>query len=262
MEKVLLKATDRTTVGKNVKKLRRDGIIPGHVYGRIKEVEHVSVDQKEFTKVFKQVGETGLINLKIEEDRVRPVMVKGVQYNPVKGQMLHIDFYAVNLDEKVSVPVPIIVIGTDPEKVHMGEAIVLQVISEIQVEALPGDLIEHVEVDKTTLLEIDDAITVAQLNIDRSKITVLTPEEEVVIKLAPAVTAEMEQLMEEAAAATEAAQEAAESEAAEGGEEGTEESAAAEAGDESATEAGSPRDEAGGGEESAQNDNQDKPKEE
>ena len=200
MDRLSLKAEERAILGKKVKKLRRDGKLPGHVYGKGVETEHVSVDGKTFLKIFKEAGETGLIDLKIGAEKVKPVMVRGVQYDPVSGQPLHIDFYQVNLTQKVKVPVPLVLIGEEPESVHLGETIVLQTLNEIEVEALPADLIEKIEVDITSLKNIDDAITVGQLNFDRSKLTVETPEDEIVVKLAPAVTAEMQKMMEEQAA--------------------------------------------------------------
>lgn len=211
-------AQERVVLGKKVKLLRKDGKLPGHVFGKGLETEHVSVDGKTFLKIFHQAGETGLIDLKIGSgnlpagrQEVRPVLVRGVQYDPVTGSPIHIDFYQVNLTEKVKVPVPIELIGDEPEKVHLGEAIVLQTVSEVEVEALPGDLIENIEVDRSLLKEIDDAITVGQLNYDKEKLTISVDPEEIVVKLAPAVTAEMEKLLEEeqaeqaAAAAEEAA---------------------------------------------------------
>lgn len=202
MDRLSLKAEERTILGKKVKKLRQEGQLPGHVYGKGLETEHVSVDGKTFLKTFKEAGETGLIDLKIGAEKIRPVLVRGVQYDPVSGQPVHIDFYQVNLTQKVKVPVPIILIGEQPESVHLGETIVLQTLQELEVEGLPTDLIENIEVDITSLKNIDDAITVGQLNYDRNKLTVSAPEEEVVVKLAPAVTAEMQQLMEEQAAET------------------------------------------------------------
>ncbi len=198
-------AFERIILGKKVKKLRKDGLLPGHVYGKGVETEHVSVDGKTFLKTFKEAGETSLIDLKIGAEKVRPVLVRGVQYDPVSGKPVHIDFYQVNLTQKVKVPVPLILIGEQPESVHLGETIVLQTLSEIEVEALPTDLVEKIEVNVTLLKNIDDAITVGQLNYDRSKLTIHAPEEEIVVKLAPAVTAEMEKLMEEEAAETAAA---------------------------------------------------------
>ena len=125
--------------------------------------------------------------------------MRGVQYDPVSDLPIHIDFYQVNLAEKVKVPVPLILIGEEPEKVHLGEAIVLQTLNEVEVEALPADLIEKIEVDQGLLKEIDDAIIVGQLNYDKEKLTISADPEEIVVKLAPAVTAEMEKLLEEEA---------------------------------------------------------------
>lgn len=217
-----MKAADRTVLGKKVKNLRKEGKIPAHVFGNIKEVEHVSVDGIEFKKVFKQSGETGLIDLKIGDDRVRPVMVKEIDVDPVSGSILHAGFYAVNLKEKVTVPVPIVLVGEGPESVKLGETVVLQTLGEVNVEALPTDLIENIEVNIEPLKEIGDAITVADLNYDRSTLTVHAEPEEVVVKLDNAVTEEMKKLLEEqeaeAAAAAEAAEvaEGAEGEAKEG----------------------------------------------
>ncbi len=223
MDRLSLKAEERAILGKNVKNLRKMGKLPGHIFGKAVETEHVSVDGKEFLKIFKEAGATAVIDLKLGEEKVRPVMVREVQYNPVSGDLIHIDFYQVNLSVKVKVPVPVEIIGEEPESVKLGEAIVLQTINEIEVEALPNDLIEKLEVDISSLKAIDDAITVGQLNFDRSKLTVTVADEEVVVKLAPAVSAEMEALLEEQAAETEAAAEAAE-EVAEGEKtEGTEE---------------------------------------
>lgn len=220
MDKLSLHADERTILGKKVKLLRKEGKIPAHVFGNTKEVEHVTVDLKEFAAVYDQAGETGVIELKIGTEKNRPVMVKDSQYHPVTGQLLHIDFFQVNLNVAVTVPVPVVLIGDEPELVHSGEAIVLQTISELQVEALPGDLIDQIEVNISVLKEIDDAILVETLNYDRSKLTVHAEPTEVVVKLAPAVTAEMEALLEEQDAEAEAGTEESQAEAtAEAGEE-------------------------------------------
>ncbi len=219
MDRLSLHAEERTVLGKKVKNLRKEGKIPAHVFGNTKEVEHVTVDLKEFGLVYGQAGETGVIDLKIGTEKNRPVMVKDSQYHPVNGQLLHIDFYQVNLNVAVTVPVPVVLIGDEPELVHSGEAIVLQNISELQVEALPGDLVDQIEVNISVLKEIDDAILVESLNYDRSKLTVHAEPTEVVVKLAPAVTAEMEALLEEQEAEAEGTEEAQAEADAEAGEE-------------------------------------------
>lgn len=221
MDRLSLHAEERKLLGKKVKKLRAGGSLPAHVFGKGVEGENVLVSAKEFLKTFHIAGETGLIDLKIGAEKVRPVLVREVQYDPVTSKLIHIDFYQVDLTKKVKVPVPITLVGEDPETVKLGEAIVLQTLNEVEVEALPTDLVEKIEVDITTLKAIDDAITLGQLNYDRSKLTLSAGEDEIVVKLAPAVTAEMEKLLEEqaaetAAAAAEAATEGAEAAPAEG----------------------------------------------
>lgn len=206
MDRLSLNAGERTILGKKVKALRRDGRLPGHVYGKGIDTEHVSVDFKDFMKVFHQAGETGLVDLKIGEEKIRPVLIREVQYDFVTSEPLHIDFYQVNLKEKVEVPIPLVLVGEQPESVHSGEAIVLQTLNEVQVEALPTDLVESIEVDIAALKNINDAITIADLQYDREKLTILAEPEEIVVKLAPAVTEEMQQLLEEQAQETAAAQ--------------------------------------------------------
>ncbi|MCL4366534.1 50S ribosomal protein L25 [Patescibacteria group bacterium] len=227
MDRLSLKAEERKILGKKVKSLRKNGQLPAHVFGKGLETESVSVDGKTFLKIFKEAGETGLIDLKIGAEKVKPVLIRGVQYDPVSDQLIHIDFYQVNLAQKVKVAVPLILIGEQPESVHLGETIVLQTLQELEVEALPTDLIENIEIDITSLKNIDDAITVGQLQFDRSKLTIFAQDDEIVVKLAPAVTEEMQKQMEEAAAETAAA--AAETEGAEGAAEGEQPAEGAEA---------------------------------
>ncbi len=257
MDRLSLNATERKILGKKVKKLRADGLLPAHIFGKGVDSEAVAVNIKEFLSTFHKAGETGLVDLKIGSDKVRPVLIREVQYDPMSGSPIHIDFYQVNLSEKVKVAVPIVQIGEQPEAVHLGEAIILQPLNEIEVEALPTDLPEKLEVDISILKQIDDAVTLGQLNFDKSKITISADPEEVVVKLAPAVTAEMEKLMEEeaaeqaaTAAETEAGAEGAEAKA-EGaeGEEGVVPEAGAEGG-EAATEGTEAHPSAGGEEKS------------
>lgn len=232
MDRTPLKAKEREVLGKKVKLLRKAGQVPGHVFGNIKEVEHVQVNAHDFVRVYKQAGETGLVDLKIGEDRTRPVMIKEVEIHPVTSEILHVGFYAVNLKEKVEVPVPIVILGEGPESVKLGQTVVLQTLSEVMVEALPSDLVENIEVNIDVLKEIGDAITVADLSYDRETLTVKAEPEEVVVKLDDAVTDEMKALLAEQEAEQAAAAEVAE------GEEGAESKAEGEEGESAEGEAG------------------------
>lgn len=206
MDRLSLKAEERVVLGKKVKSLRKKGSLPGHVFGKGVDGENVMVSAKDFVNTFILAGQTGLIDLLIGAEKVRPVLVRDVQYDPMDGQIVHVDFYQVNLAQKVKVSVPIELIGEQPEKVRLGEAIVLQTVNELEVEGLPTDLIEKLQVDTSKLLEINDVITVGQLSYDRQKLIIDADAEEIVVKLAPAVTVEMEKLLEEEKAEAEAVQ--------------------------------------------------------
>lgn len=198
MQRIPLHAEERTILGKKVKGLRQQGFIPAHVFGKKLDTEHVSVKVLDFKKVYAAAGASGLVDLKIGEEKVRPVLIRDVQLDPLRGNPLHIDFYQVNLKEKVSVPVPIVLIGEEPELVHIGEAVVIQPLSEVEVEALPSELPENIEVDINKLQAIDDAILVSNLKIPAG-VAILTDPEAVVVKLDSAVTEEMKRLLEEQA---------------------------------------------------------------
>ena len=204
MDRITLKAEERIVLGKKVKNLRSQGLIPAHVFGKGLETKHVTIGSLEFKEVYDEAGETGLIDLKIGAGKIRPVLVRGVQLDPVRDNILHIDFYQVNLLEKVTVSVPLEIFGKEAEAVHTGEAVVIQPMSEIEVEALPGDLPEKITVDISSLLAIGDAVLVANLQIPVG-VTVLADQEAVVVKLDSAVTGEMKKLLEEQAAEAAAA---------------------------------------------------------
>lgn len=222
MDKLILQAKERQVLGKQVKKIRKAGQIPAHVFGKNIPTDHISVEGRQFLAVYKQAGESGLIDLMMAEKKAKPVLIRNVQVNPVNGRFLHIDFYQVNLSEKVSVPVPVVLTGEEPELVRSGEAVVIQPLSEVQVEALPTEIPEKIEADKSSLKKIGDTVLVSQLQINLPvAVTILTDPEAVVVKLDTAVTEEMKKLMEEQAteaAAVAAAQTEAKAELAEAGE--------------------------------------------
>lgn len=230
-------ADEREILGKKVKQLRRKGSLPAHVFGKGLDTEPVTVSTHDFLETFQLAGETGLIDLKIGSEKVRPVLVRDVQYDPITGEPIHIDFYQVNLTEKVKVPVPLVLVGEQPESVHLGETIVLQTLNEVEVEALPMDLVEKIEVDITSLKNIDDQINIGQLDYNRSKLTINADAEEIVVKLAPAVSKETEKLLEEEAAEqAAAAQEAVTEEGVTEGEPASAEAAAGKEGEQAPTE--------------------------
>ena len=223
MKHAVLKADARQVIGKNVKKLRRDGLLPANVYGKDLSSLAIQVNLKEFQAVFKEVGETGLIDLQVNNE-TRPVLVKNLQLQYPSHMPLHADFYQVNLKEKVKAMVPVEVTG-EPKAVTDKIGILLQQLSEVEVEALPNELPENITVDVTNLAAIGDQITIEQLQIPQG-VPVLTDPGQIVVKIDEPVQEEPEEpAPEETAEGTEgeAAAEGAEGETKEeGGEEKTE----------------------------------------
>ena len=209
MQAITLGAQVREIAGKKVKKLRKEGLLPISVYGKDVASVALSVPVKEFLKVYDKVGETGLVELKFGGKSLH-TLVSNVQIHPLSRQPLHVEFHAVKLTEKIKADVPVELTGEAPAVVNK-VGVLLQAINEIEVEALPTDLPEKVEVDVTGLAEIDQQVTVAELKV-ASGVTVLTPGDGVVVKVAPAVSEETQKEL----AAEEAAKAATETTPAEG----------------------------------------------
>ena len=188
-EKVKLEVEKRKVIGKKVKLLRRDGLLPANIYGKKTKSLAVQLPAKLFLSVFKEVGESGLLDLKVGgEDAARPVLVHDVHFHPVSNEPLHVDFYQVDLKEKVITKVPVEIIGESPAiKEKIG--ILIQPLSEVEVEALPGDLPEKIEVDISGLKAVDETITVDQVKAPQG-VQILTEAKEVLAKIEPPVTQE------------------------------------------------------------------------
>ena len=183
MPKTILKADKRTVEGRKVKNLRKKGIMPGNVYGKKVKSQAVQVDLKDFEKIYKEAGETGLLTLTLGSEE-RPVLIHNLQVHPVTSEPVHVDFLQVDLKEKVEADIPVELTGESPaEKQSIGT--VVQYLNEIKVEALPADLPEKFTVDVSALSEVDQAIMVKDLKYDKSKVDIKTGAEEIVAKVEP-----------------------------------------------------------------------------
>lgn len=181
MEKHTLTAGERKLLGRKVKNLRKEGSLPGNVYGRKIKSQAVVVSIKDFLKVFEEVGETGLVELVIGKV-TKPVLVHNLQIDPIDGLPLHVDFLQVDLTQKVTAEVPVETIGECPaEKQGLGTAVL--VISEIEVEALPGDLPERFQIDVSTLEAVDQTVYVKDIKVDASKVEIKNNPDDVVVKV-------------------------------------------------------------------------------
>lgn len=183
MDRPKLRVEKRSVEGRRVRALRRDGILPANVFGKNVKSFSVQLPVRNFEKTYDEVGETGLIDLQVDGE-IRPVLVSNVQYHPVTDLPLHADFRQVDLKEKIQAAVPVEVVGESPAE-KTGVGILVQQMNEIEVEALPTDLPEKIVVDVGKLENVDDAIHVKDLAVDRSKVILSADEEEIVVKIEP-----------------------------------------------------------------------------
>lgn len=195
MEKIKLTVEPRTVLGKKVKTLRKSGLLPANIFGKDLKSKSVQLDEKEFRKVFKQSGETGIVEVKLKEE-IYPSLIHNIQTDPVTDKIIHADFHKINLKEKINANVPLKLVGESPaEKSSLG--LVLQTISELEVECLPADIPHEIEIDISKLEEVGQTIHIKDLKIDKEKVEVKTDLEAVIVSVQ---NAEMkEEVVEEVA---------------------------------------------------------------
>jgi large subunit ribosomal protein L25 len=200
MEALELKAEVRQITGKKVARLRRQGYVPAVIYGNNVENGVIQIEAKALRKVLAQAGTHQLIALQVDNKRPRMTLAREIQIDPIKRSYRHVDFYAVNMREKVTAEVPIVFEGVSPAVKDLA-GILVHGMTEVEIECLPSDLIAAIEVNVEGLVEFDDMITVADLKVP-STITILSDPESMVAKIeAPRI--EEEEVVEEEAEAGE-----------------------------------------------------------
>ncbi len=191
MSEVILHAKKRTVTRSKVKTLRNEGILPAVMYGAGVESTPIELELRETSKVLAHVGASTLISLKVGNTN-HQVLLREVQRDYIRGDILHIDFLKVSMDVVIRTEVPLELIGESLAVKELG-GLLVSGLSEIEVEALPGNLPDKIEVDISSIESMDDVITVADLEIGEG-IQVLTSEDEV---LASVVYQEEEEIEEE-----------------------------------------------------------------
>ncbi len=178
-----LSVQKREILGKKVESLRQEGLIPAELYGHGSENIHLSVPAKEFSKLFKEAGESTIINLNLENKKL-PVLIHDLQKNPLNDEISHIDFYQVRMDEKITASVPLEFIGEAAAVKEKG-GVLIKAVQEIEIEALPADLPHKIEVDLNHLSDIGMNIHVKDLKIDRKARILVDPETVIAIVAEP-----------------------------------------------------------------------------
>ena len=214
-----LNASLRQPLGKRSRRLLREGKVPAIVYGHNTEPTPITLDRLEFQKVFLKSGRTHLVDLGID-GRTEKVLVREIQTHPRRLGPIHVDFYQVNLQEKIEVEVPVHISG-ESGPVKRGDGDILQPMHSVRVECLPSDIPAEFVVDITPLEEIDSELRVSDLSVPQG-VTVLDDPEQLVVKIVPKRELKVEEEVPaaeaavptegEAAAEAPAAEEAAETE--------------------------------------------------
>ncbi|HRZ29417.1 MAG TPA: 50S ribosomal protein L25 [Candidatus Paceibacterota bacterium] len=167
METITLQAKTREITGKKVSELRDQDMIPAVIYGKTIKPLNISLSIKDFEKVFKQAGDTTVIDLQVDEPKaLHKVLIQNVQYTPTHDRINHVELLAISLTDKVKVKVPVVLVNTaNAEK--LGGNLILN-LDEIEIEALPSDLIHQIEIDCSIFTEFGHTIYVKDLTLNKN----------------------------------------------------------------------------------------------
>ncbi len=183
MEQVVINAAPRTVIGKQVKQLRRQGLVPGILYGYGIEPMPLQFEAKELERIVRQAGSSTLVQV-IVEDKPYTAVVRDVQRDAIKRYIKHVDFQALSMTEKVRLPISLTLVGEAPAESQ--GATILQQLNEIEVECLPSALVHTIEVDISKLTEPGQVIAAKDLEVPEGIELLVDPDEVIVIAAAEA----------------------------------------------------------------------------
>ena len=192
MDKVVLNATKRNVTGKHVATLRRQGKLPGVMYGYNVAPTAITLDLREATNILSKLTGSSLVTVNLEGQE-HATLVREKQRNYIRGEIIHVDFQVVSLTEKIRTDVSIVLIGESPAVKDMN-ALVVAGIEAIEVECLPQDLPERFSVDISNLVNVGDSIYLKDISIP-ANVTLLTDPNELIA----VISAVKEEVVEEVA---------------------------------------------------------------
>jgi large subunit ribosomal protein L25 len=206
-EAITLELEPREALGKKVRRLRRGGTTPVHLYGSGVDSRSLQCESAKLIRTLARAGANTPVTLSVRgEGLAQLAFVREVQWHPVRGELLHVDFLAVRTDRPVSAQVPVVLKGESPGAVQVSGSVVLQLRS-LDLEALPLLIPHEIELDLARLTEPDSVIKAGEVALP-AEVTLLNDPEEVVVRI------EVRRAAAETPAAQETAEAAAEGEAA------------------------------------------------
>lgn len=181
-----LPAAPRTEHGRHAELLRRQGRVPAVLYGHNVQPQALSVDARTLRRVWRAAGQSNLVDLTLDGGRPRKVLIRELQINPRTTDLVHVDLFAVNLLEKLTVDVPLVPVGESPAVTVDRLGVLQQILTTLKVECLPGDIPAQLSVDISGLLAVDDGVHVSEVPLPQG-VTLASGvnPDELVLKIAP-----------------------------------------------------------------------------
>ena len=184
MDVPTLKLDRRTLTGKKVRSLRRQGVIPVHVYGAGIEPVNLQVDDRTLNRILPQVGSNIPVSVEYEEqDGENICFVREIQRHPVTESVIHVDFLKVDVTQTIAAEVPVVLVGAAPAVTQMAGTL-LQNVQSLSIEALPMNMPAEVSVDISSLVDFDTTIAVGDVEVP-GDVTVLNDPGDAIVRVAP-----------------------------------------------------------------------------
>lgn len=178
--KLTLKADKRKLTGRKVKSLRKQGILPVNLFGKGLKSQSLQVKTSDFISIFKQAGETNIVYVQTGTKEEHPVLISNTHHHPVTSSYLHADLYQVDLTKKVTVNVPVNLVGESP--IVKDGAVLVQTLRELEVEALPTNIPESIDFDLSGLTKVGDSLKISDAK-DNKGANIIPDKETVVVQI-------------------------------------------------------------------------------
>ena len=181
---VELAISPRSVTGKATKQLRRAGLIPANIFGRGEASQAVQLEALAFEGLRRDHHATGMISLKLDgAKKAQTALIRHVQRDPISGKVVHIDFLRVSVRDRIAAKVQLHFEGTAPG-VKIEGGTLLHLLDALEIECAAGDIVESLEVDISSLEQIDDILHAKDVKLP-ANFTLVTDPEEPIVKIAP-----------------------------------------------------------------------------
>jgi large subunit ribosomal protein L25 len=182
-EQAVLEVAPRTIVGKANKRLRREGLIPGNIFGHNQAPQIVQVEAVNFDRLRRSGAVRSVVTLRMPDAGTQTALIRRVQHNPRTGKIVHIDFFRVSMTERISMRVPLRFVGESPAVKNSG-GVLLHLMEALEVECTASDIVDAIDVDISSLAEIDATLRANDVKLP-ANFALVTDAEEAIAKVAP-----------------------------------------------------------------------------